>query len=464
MDTLDLLYLTSLGISGVGITYLIKERGALRENLQNQSKKIESLKSDLASGEAHTSTLEKVHQEKIAGLQQMISDRDNTIESITKDKNQQIEILKSERSSVLDDIKEFLGTDFKNTSNEAFDKANKKLFSQFDQFFNNKNKLAKKDIQGLVNPINETLDELKKANKDFASTFERDFSSIHSLVGLANQNMEKNMLETAKLTTALKGSTNTTGRWGEEQLKRILEVSQMSEHVDYVEQDSLEDNSRPDAIIYLPGNRQVVIDSKASVNDFISSCETEDPATQKILLQKHARNIRAHMLSLSKKKYWDSLDSSVDTVIMFVPGDNFLQAALKEDPKIFIDAMKHKVIVTGPQTLLLTLKVYSFMWSKDKQTREAGKIIDIGKELLRRVKNMTTHIATLGENLRKAGNSYNSFIGSMDAKFIPKANELADFFPELEEKKAKKPALIENAIKESTKIVSIKNQGGNDRE
>ena len=104
------------------------------------------------------------------------------------------------------------------------------------------------------------------------------------------------------------------------------------------------------------------------------------------------------------------------------------------------------------------------MWSKDKQTREAGKIIDIGKELLRRVKNMTTHIATLGENLRKAGNSYNSFIGSMDAKFIPKANELADFFPELEEKKAKKPALIENAIKESTKIVSIKNQGGNDRE
>jgi len=464
MDPLDLLYLTSLGISGAGITYLIKERGTLRESLQNRSKEIESLKSDLASSEAHASTLEKVHQEKIAGLHQMISDRDHTIESITKDKNQQIEILKSERSSVLDDIKEFLGKDFKNTSNEVFDKANKKLFSQFDQFFNNKNKLAQKDIQGLVNPINETLDELKKANKDFASSYERDFSSIYSLVGQTNQTMEKTILETAKLTTALKGSTTTTGRWGEEQLKRILEISQMSEYSDYEEQEVLEDSTRPDAIIYLPGNRQVVIDSKASVKDFISSCESDDPATQKILLQRHAKNIRAHMQALSKKKYWDSLDGSVDSVIMFVQGDNFLQAALKEDPQIFQDALQSKVIVTGPQTLFMTLKTFSLMWSKDKQTREAGKIIEIGKELLRRVKNMTTHIATLGENIRKTGNSYNSFIGSMDAKFIPKANELADFFPELEEKKAKKPALVENAIKESTKIVSIKNQGGNDRE
>ena len=161
------------------------------------------------------------------------------------------------------------------------------------------------------------------------------------------------------------------------------------------------------------------------------------------------------MSSLSKKKYWDRLDSSVDLVIMFVPGDNFLQAALQEDSQLFNDALNSKVIITGPQMLYATLKTFSLMWSKDKQTREADKIIEIGRDLYRRVQIMTGHISSLGENIRRTGNSYNSFIGSMDTKFFPKASELDSFYPELKEKKIKKPQLVENAIKESSKIVAI---------
>jgi DNA recombination protein RmuC len=381
-------------------------------------------------------SLKLTYEEKIIGFQRLLDEKQNAIDILLNDKNEQIENLKNERSSVIEDVKNFLGKDFQATSHNVFDKANKKLFSQFENYFESKNKLAKKDIEGIVNPINEVLNQLTDANKSFADTYQRDFSTIESLVGQTQKTMEQTILETAKLSTALKGSTKSAGRWGEEQLRRILEMSQMSEHSDFIEQDTISDGSRPDVIIRLPGERQIVIDSKASVKDYIESLETDDPAARKILLSSHAQKIRNHMQGLSKKKYWDSLDGSVDMVVMFVPGENFLNAALQEDPQIFQEALKSKVLIAGPQNLFVTLKTMGMMWSKDKQSREAGRIIEIGKELLRRVQNMTGHLSILGENIRKTGKSYNSFIGSMDRKFFPKASELSEFYPELEEKKA----------------------------
>ena len=423
----------------------------LQKNVNEITSKYEILKEK-------NNNLVTSYESKIDGLMRLLDEKQSSLDALLIDKNQQIKDLKNERNSVIDDIKDFLGKDFQTTSNNAFDKANKKLFSQFENYFESKNNLAKKDIEGLVKPINKVLDQLKDANKDFAETYQRDFGNIESLFGENRKTMEQAILETAKLSTALKGSTKSAGRWGEEQLARILEMSQMSEHSDFVEQDTLEDGSRPDVIIRLPGNRQIVIDAKASVKDYIESLESGDPATKKILIASHAQKIRAHMQSLSKKKYWDSLDNSVDMVVMFVPGENFLNAALEQDPKIFQDALKSKVLIAGPQNLFVTLKTMGMMWSKDKQSREAGRIIEIGKELLRRFQTMTGHISVLGENIRKTGKSYNSFIGSMERKFIPKATELRDFFPELEDKKTAKPKIVEEAIKDSSKIIQIKGE------
>ncbi|MDB3863435.1 DNA recombination protein RmuC [Alphaproteobacteria bacterium] len=462
MDSLELIYLIVL-TALIGATYFInQQRLLLKKEREENNSEIDRLKSRLVSLEAEKASNDRVNLEKINSFQQTISDKDKVLEAFAKDKNEQIENLKKDRQSVVEDIKDYLGKDFENTSNNVFDNANKKLFSQFEKYFRDKNELAQKDIEGIVNPINDTLDKLKKANKEFTSIYERDFSSISSLIDQAQKTMDLNILETAKLSTALKGSSKFAGRWGEIQLDKILEMSQMSEYTDFKTQDVLEDNSRPDAVVYLPGDRQIVIDAKASVKDFVESMETDDPASQKILLASHAQNIRAHMQRLSKKKYWDSLDGSVDMVVMFVPGDNFLHAALQEDPEIFHDALKSKVLVVGPQNLFVTLKTMSLMWSKDKQSREAGRIIEIGKELLRRVQNMTGHLSSLGENIRKTGKSYNSFIGSMDRKFFPKASELSEFYPELEEKKSSKPQLVEDTIKESSKILDLKIHNNDD--
>lgn len=443
--------------------YLVFRLFASKNEKQGSNEEVAELKTEIAVLKEKNDNLDAAHLQKIQGLQRLLDEKQKALDNLLKDKNEQIENLKKERSSVIEDVKNFLGKDFQATSHNVFDKANKKLFSQFENYFESKNKLAKKDIEGIVNPINEVLSQLTDANKSFADTYQRDFSAIESLVGQTQKTMEQTILETAKLSTALKGSTKSAGRWGEEQLRRILEMSQMSEHSDFIEQDTINDGSRPDVIVRLPGDRQIVIDSKASVKDYIESLETDDPAQRKILLASHAQKIRAHMQSLSKKKYWDNLETTVDMVVMFVPGENFLNAALQEDPQIFQEALKSKVLIAGPQNLFVTLKTMGMMWSKDKQTKEAGRIIEIGKELLRRVQTMTGHLATLGDNIRKTGNSYNSFIGSMDTKFLPKAQELSNFFPELEEKKKKKPELVENAIKESSKIVSI-NQGDHDRE
>ena len=428
---------------------------------QNQLNQINELMAENIILKEKNQSLKLTHEEKSNGFQKLLDEKQKALDNLLKDKNNQIENLKKERSSVIEDVKNFLGKDFQSTSHTVFDQANKKLFSQFEKYFESKNKLAKKDIEGIVNPINEVLSQLTDANKSFADTYHRDFSAIESLVGQTQKTMEQTILETAKLSTALKGSTKSAGRWGEEQLRRILEMSQMSEHSDFTEQDTINDGSRPDVIIRLPGDRQIVIDSKASVKNYIESLETDDPAKRKILLTSHAQKIRSHMQSLSKKKYWDNLETTVDMVVMFVPGENFLNAALQEDPQIFQEALKSKVLIAGPQNLFVTLKTMGMMWSKDKQSREAGRIIEIGKELLRRVQTMTGHISSIGENIRKTGDSYNNFIGSMDRNFIPKAKELGDFFPELENKKTNKPKMVEGVIKNSLKMMQIKNKEDN---
>ena len=162
--------------------------------------------------------LENRYNDKILNFQKLLDDKQSSLDAFIKDKNQQIEDLKSERISVLDDVKDFLGENFKSTTHEAFDTANEKLFSQFETYFESKNKLAKKDLERIISPINDVLDQLSDANKDFAETYQRDFSSIESLVGQARKTMEQGIIETAKLSTALKGSTKSAGRWGEEQL------------------------------------------------------------------------------------------------------------------------------------------------------------------------------------------------------------------------------------------------------
>ena len=284
MDSLDFLYLSVVIALSAYLFFINKQREQLKQEKEESESELESIRIKLGSLEVENTSNDKIHQEKINSLQILINDKDQYIKTLTNDKNQQIENLKGERALVLEDLKDYLTNDFKNTSNEVYDKTNKKLYSQFKEYLSTQNKLTKKDIKGIVNPINESLSQLSKANKDFSSAYERDFSSIESLIGQSQKTMEQTILETAKLTTALKGSTKSTGRWGEDQLKRILEMSQMSEHVDYKNQDILEDNTRPDAVVYLPGDRQIGIDSKVSVKDYIESSETDDPATQKCLV------------------------------------------------------------------------------------------------------------------------------------------------------------------------------------
>lgn len=451
-------------ITFAALIYAIFKIFESNKKIKKFDKEIQDLNSTILILREKNENQESSFNDKIEGYQRIIDLKQSTMESVVRDKNQQIENLKNDRKLVLEDVKEFLGKDFQTTSHNVFDKANKKLFNQFENYFESKNELAKKDIEGLVNPINNTLGQLDKAHKDFAQTYQRDFSSIESLFGQTQKTMEQSILETSKLSTALKGSAKSVGRWGEEQLRRVLEMSGMTEHADFIEQDSLNDGSRPDVIIKLPGDRQIVIDSKSSLKDYVESEETTDPAIQKILLASHAKKIRAHMKGLSKKKYWDGLNNSVDMVVMFVPGENFLHAALKEDPQIFHDALNSKVLIAGPQNLFVTLKTMSMMWSKDKQSREASRIIEIGKELYRRVQTMTGHITTLGENIQKTGKSYNSLIGSMDRNFVPKVTELAEFFPELEQKKTSEPKLVENNVRDSSKIVPLRLEEDDDHD
>ncbi|MDX1922887.1 MAG: DNA recombination protein RmuC [Alphaproteobacteria bacterium] len=234
--------------------------------------------------------------------------------------------------------------------------------------------------------------------------------------------------ETIQLKQALRKPEG-RGRWGEMQLKRVLEMSGMISHCDFTEQTNTttQDNKRlrPDVIVHLPGNRQIVIDCKTPLEALLDATSAEP---EQILLthQRHARHLRDHVKSLSQKAYWDQFDETPDFVVMFVPGEHFLSIALQNDPELFDFAFSNKVILATPINLIGLLKTIAHAWRQEKLADQAQKIAGLGKDLYEAMASFATHFENIGDNLRKTVEHYNRSVGSFESRVFSRARRLAD--------------------------------------
>ncbi len=400
------------------------------------------------------SNKEILMQEKEKNFNSLLKEKDEQINQALKEKQEQIENLKIERDNIVEQLKEYLGTQFQNTSNRTLDNVSNSFREQFENFFENKNKLATKNLEEMINPIEQLMTDLKSTNLNFVKSYKEDFTNFGSVLSDVKSTHEKAISETSKLTNALKGSSQSAGRWGEEKLKNILDMMNMSEGVDYDMQATTdEEGLRPDCIVNIPGDLKLAVDSKVSIQDYLSAMETNDEAARNSYLQKNAAKIRNHMQALSKKEYFKKIKGSLPEVLMFIPEESIFYSSLQNDKKLYQDSLKLNIIIVGPTGLLMMVTMIKKMWASHKQSKEVSKIVDIGSELYKRFQTMSSHIASLGDSIEKTSSNYNKFIGSMDSKVLPKFEEISKFYSSAIVDKNKKPKIISDSVRKSSKLI-----------
>ena len=219
------------------------------------------------------------------------------------------------------------------------------------------------------------------------------------------------------------------GRWGEVQLKRVVELAGMAEHCDFTEQhsvDTADGRFRPDLVVRLPGGRTVVVDAKAPLSAYLEAVEATDEARRTALLVDHARQVREHVMALSRKSYWEQLRPTPEFVVLFLPGESFFSAALEQDRDLIEVGAERRVILATPTTLISLLKAVSYGWKQETVAANAERVAEMGRELHKRVSDLAAHVVRLGKNLSASVEAYNGFLGSLESRVLPAARRFRE--------------------------------------
>jgi len=280
----------------------------------------------------------------------------------------------------------------------------------------------------LVDPVRESLAKVEvrigETEKQRVGAYEALLAQVHAL----SQGQSDLRRETGNLVGALR-RPSVRGRWGEVQLKRVVEMAGMLEHVDFVTQPQVttdQGDLRPDLVIQMPGGRRLVVDAKAPLEAYLESLEANDETLIRAKLADHARQLRDHVQKLSRKQYWEQFEETPDFVILFVPGEAFYSAALEQDPTLIEVGVRQKVLLATPTTLIALLRTVAHTWRQEALAEDARRIADLGKELYDRLQVMANHWAAMGQALKRAVTSYNDAVGSLDTRVMASARRFRE--------------------------------------
>jgi DNA recombination protein RmuC len=280
------------------------------------------------------------------------------------------------------------------------------------------------DVEQLVGPMRETLTRVEQQLRESDVARARSHAELAQQVEFTRRGAEQLREQTQSLVTALR-RPEARGRWGEIQLRRVVELAGMTAHVDFDEQVVVEGGLRPDMVVRLAGGKNVIVDSKVSLAAYLEAASSADDAVRDARLAAHARHLKAHVDQLASKAYWSALPETPEFVVMFVPGEAFLAPALDQDPGLLEHALSRRVHIATPTTLVSMLRTVQYAWQQEKLSENARAVFDLGRELYDRLSGLSRHLERVGKSLTSAVGSYNQAVGTLETRVLVSARKLA---------------------------------------